>query len=192
MADRILPDVNKLEAFNKLLNERASVRNYLPQDVNDQQMGDLLWACQGLNQHDRRTAPSAGALYPLETYWVDRHGLAHYRPLLHQLEVQKQADLRSELARAAHSQQFIAEAPATIVITAVYERVTRKYGTPRGIRYVDMEAGHAAQNVHLQAVALGLGTVPVGAFRDEQVSTVLSLPPDHSPLYLLPIGYTTG
>ncbi len=192
MSNKNLPAIDKMRPLNRLLFQRGSFRSFQPKELDDQQVADLLWACQGLNQQDRRTAPSAGALYPLEIYWVDRDQLAHYIPHLHQLDVLNQADLRSQLARAALSQEFIAQAPATVVISAVYERVTGKYGKPRGIRYVDMEAGHAAQNVLLQATALGLGSVPVGAFHDEQVSTLLSLPSDHVPLYLLPVGYTTS
>jgi SagB-type dehydrogenase family enzyme len=177
--------------LNRLISKRKSIRSFSSKELDNEQAANLLWACQGMNEYDRRTTPSAGALYPIEVYYLDQKRFAHYLPQVHALEILTRADLRDQLARAALSQEFIAQAPGTIVITAVYERVTIKYGTPRGIRYVDMEAGHAAQNVLLQATALGLGSVPVGAFNDEGVCKLLSLPKDHVPLYLLPVGYTS-
>jgi len=82
---------------------------------------------------------------------------------------------------------FIAEAPLSLLITAEYERTTEKYGD-RGVRYVHMEAGHAGQNVYLQAEALGLGTVTIGSFQDEEISKALNLPCSYRPLYVMPIG----
>jgi SagB-type dehydrogenase family enzyme len=101
-----------------------------------------------------------------------------------------EGDLRSQLAKASLFQMFIADAPISIVITGEYERTTARYGE-RGTRYVHMEAGHVSQNIYLQVESLGLGTVAVGAFRDEEVSKVLNLPERHRPLYVMPIGYTT-
>lgn len=185
-----LPDTDRDEMLLKLLSERRSVRGFRPKELEPEQVGSLLWACQGLKPDQRRMAPSAGALYPLEIFWLDRQRCAHYLPFSHQLELIMHGDHRAGLARAALSQAFIAEAPGTMIITAVYARVTGKYGKPRGTRYVDMEAGHAAQNVLLQATAMGLGSVPVGAFEDDRISELLKLTPDHTPLYLIPIGYT--
>jgi SagB-type dehydrogenase family enzyme len=184
-----LPDIDYQQEINLILLQRTSTRSFLPKPLTQEQMSNLLWACQGKNEHNRRTSPSAGALYPLEIYWIDGNYFAHYNPGSHQLEILMRRDTREELARAALRQDFIQEAPATILICAVYQRVTRKYGEQRGVRYVDMEAGHAAQNVLLQATAEGLGSVPVGAFRDAEISTLLRLPTDHAPLYLLPVGY---
>ncbi|RPJ48382.1 MAG: SagB/ThcOx family dehydrogenase, partial [Candidatus Latescibacterota bacterium] len=96
-------------------------------------------------------------------------------------------DLREELAAAAHNQDWVAEAPASLVICADYDRTTNQYGE-RGVRYADMEAGHVAQNVHLQAAALGLGSAPIGAFHDRAVQELLALPENEEPLYILPIG----
>jgi SagB-type dehydrogenase family enzyme len=184
-----LPEINQQQILNNILIQRRSVRSYIAQPLNTQQIGHLLWACQGIINHNRRTSPSAGALYPLEIYLIDQHHLAHYNPDAHQLEILTQSDLRAGLARAALDQDFIAQAPITVLITAVYQRVTWKYGEERGTRYVEMEAGHAAQNLLLQATAEGLGSVPVGAFRDDDVASLLSLPDDHVPLYLLPVGH---
>jgi SagB-type dehydrogenase family enzyme len=186
-----LPDIDRESPLNSILSRRKSVRSFLPKKLLSEQTSKLLWACQGITQQNRRTAPSAGALYPLEIFWIDARMAAHYDAVTHSLRMLSNTDIRSDLARAALSQDFIGLAPATIVITAVYKRVTGKYGKARGSRYVDMEAGHAAQNVLLQAAAEGLGSVPVGAFNDEQVIDLLNLPSGHTPLYLIPIGYTT-
>ncbi|MGD8634616.1 MAG: SagB/ThcOx family dehydrogenase [Anaerolineales bacterium] len=187
-----LPEINKASALNNILIRRRSVRAYMPDALGDQVVSRMLWACQGITRGTHRTAPSAGGLYPLEIYWLDDLKLAHYEPKTHQLRILTHGDLRARVARSALDQDFIAKAPATLIITAVYERVTQKYGEPRGIRYVDMEAGHAAQNVLLQATAEGLASVPVGAFHDRDISAVLGLPEEHIPLYLLPIGYASS
>lgn len=157
-------------------------------------VAQLLWAAQGETHPDGyRAAPSAGALYPLEVYLVagDVAGLSagiyRYRPGAHELIQLGTADLRKDLASAAHGQSFMQTAPAVLVITAVYERTMKKYGK-RGRRYVHMDAGHAAENVYLQAEARGLGTVIMGAFDDERVQVVLGLPDDHQPLGLMPVG----
>jgi SagB-type dehydrogenase family enzyme len=134
-----------------------------------------------------RTVPSAGALYPLEIYLIKTDGCFRYSPQTHAVELIHDQDLRFALAQAAFHQSFIAGAPVVIVITGVFERVTSQYGT-RGKQYVFIEVGHAAQNVHLVAVSLGLASVPVGAFNDSEVAKVLRLPSDHRPLYIIPVG----
>ena len=172
--------------------KRRSQRTFAPKELKWEEIGQLLWAAQGLTQNGgfgSRSAPSAGALYPMEVYLLSREGLFHYIPSGHKLEVIKEVDLRSSLAQAALSQESISQAPVDIVITAVYARVTARYGQ-RGIRYVDMEAGHIAQNVHLQAVALGLVSVPLGAFNTEEVKKILALPKNEEPLYIIPVGYS--
>ncbi len=116
------------------------------------------------------------------------NGLYHYVPLGHIVTVVSQADLRLKLWEVALEQDAIRDAPAVIVITAVYERTAKKYGG-RAERYVKLEAGHACQNILLQTVALHLGAVPIGAFYDDQAQATLSLPPDHEPLYLIPVGH---
>lgn len=168
---------------------RRSVRSFSDGDIDAASAGMLLWAAQGITCRSRgfRAAPSAGAAYPLELYLVNAEGVYVYVPSDHALEPVKPGDRRIALSRAALGQGFVAQAPASIVITAVYGRTRRRYGA-RAERYVHIEAGHAAQNIHLQAVALGLASVPVGAFRDEEVSDILSLPGDRSPLYIIPVG----
>jgi SagB-type dehydrogenase family enzyme len=123
----------------------------------------------------------------LEVYLVCAPGLFRYRLGDHSLVKVQPDDLRQDLAEAALGQGFIAQAPITLVFTGIYARTTGRYGD-RGIRYVHIDVGHAAQNVQLQAVALGLASVPVGAFDDARVAAVLRLPTDHKPLYLIPVG----
>ncbi len=173
---------------------RRSVRTYSRDPLTLDALSQLLWAAQGAT-HPRgyRTAPSAGALYPLELYTLAGHvvglpaGVYRFRCLEHSLEIMRSGDLRSELGRAALNQRCIERAPVTFLFTAVYPRITGKYGH-RGVRYVDMEAGHAAQNLSLQAVALDLKSVVVGAFRDADVRAVAGVPQDEEPLYLVPVG----
>jgi SagB-type dehydrogenase family enzyme len=176
-------------SLEEALYRRRSVREFSARPLTEQQIGQLLWAAQGITSSDGlRTAPSAGALYGLEIYVATSAGFYHYAPEGHQLERRSEEDLRPALRRAALDQESILGAAAVFVIAAVYARIAAKYGKERGVRYAHLEAGHAAQNLLLQAVALGLGGVSVGAFRDEQVQNVLSLPADQSPLYLIPIG----
>ncbi len=168
---------------------RRSVRSFTEQELTLEEISQLLWAAQGITvAWGGRTAPSAGALYPLEVYVATANGLYHYVPQGHKVLVVSQDDLRLKLWEAGLKQDSIRDAPAVFVITAVYERTARKYGG-RAERYVKLEAGHACQNILLQAVALDLGAVPIGAFYDDQVQAALSLPPDHEPLYLIPVGH---
>lgn len=173
---------------------RRSVRAYLPQPLGLEDVGQLLWAAQGITgPGGLRTAPSAGALYPLELYVVagEVDGLApgvyHYSPPDHALRLLAAGDNRSALSQAALGQAPVADAPAVIALAAVFERTTAKYGE-RGEDYVHMEVGAAAQNVYLQATALGLGTVFIGAFDDEAVGRVLRLDEDETILCLMPVG----
>lgn len=177
--------------------KRRSVREYSGQVLTLQELSQLLWAAQGITDaRGFRAAPSAGATYPLEVYAVvgDVEGVARgiyrYKPQEHRLLKVASGEWREALARAALDQQWVTQGAVNIVITAIYERTTGHYGK-RGVRYVDMEAGHAAQNVCLQAVALKLGTVVVGAFEDRQVAGVLELPDNEIPLYIMPVGRTT-
>jgi SagB-type dehydrogenase family enzyme len=185
-------------SLEETIKERRSIRNFASKPLNISQLAQICWAAQGITEEGgfKRAAPSAGALYPLELYLVIREesieglkaGVYRYRPRAHSLEIYSEGDKRNRVARACLYQMFIAEAPLIMIITANYERTTWKYGE-RGIRYVHLEAGHAAQNVCLEAVALELGTVTIGAFRDKEVSKVLDLPENLSPLYVMPIGY---
>ena len=174
--------------------KRRSARIYAEVPLMLADVGQVLWAAQGVtDERGYRTAPSAGALYPLEVYVVAGNvadfepGIYHYRPGDHLLVRVSGGDRRADLRAAAADQAPVGEAPATLVIAAVQERTTRKYGD-RGIRYVAMEAGHAAENVYLQAEALDLSTVAIGAFDDDRVREVLMLPENMTPLYLMPVG----
>jgi SagB-type dehydrogenase family enzyme len=173
---------------------RRSIREYKNLPLTLEEISQLLWAAQGITGRGMlRTAPSAGALYPLELYVVAGNvaglsaGIYKYRVQGHELVRAGEGDQRSELASAALGQSCVRNAPAVIVVSAVYARTTGKYGE-RGTRYVHMEAGHAAQNVALQAVALHLGTVMIGAFGDRDVKRVVQMPENEEPLYLLPVG----
>jgi SagB-type dehydrogenase family enzyme len=159
-------------------------------------VSQILWAAQGITARaGLRTAPSAGALYPLEVYLVAGDveqlgaGVYLYREDAHELVMTLEGDYRKRLASAALGQTWMQRAPAVIVIAGIYQRSARKYGQ-RARRYVHIEVGHAAQNVYLQAVARDLGTVIVGAFDDTRVQSVLGLPADHMPLGLMPFGKT--
>jgi SagB-type dehydrogenase family enzyme len=181
-------------SVEKALRERRSVREFSRDSLTLEQVSQLLWAAQGATHGDGyRTCPSAGALYPLELYIVSGSvrnlppGLYHYRPLTHDVERTVEGDLRGELSKAAMGQEAVRNAAAVLVLTAVSGRTTAKYGR-RGERYVDFEVGHAAQNILLQAAALDLGAVPVGAFQDSTCKSVLNLPASEEPKYLLPVG----
>ena len=180
-------------SLEEAIEKRRSVRSFLSKDLKPEEISQLLWAAQGITDQERglRSAPSAGACYPLEVYVVKGDGLFHYIPQTHSLETINREDLRSQLREACLGQSFVEGAPVNIVICAVFERVTDRYGS-RGERYVYMEAGHCAQNIHLQAVGLGLASVPVGAFNDRMVKRILNLPEDCQPPYVIPVGYSTS
>ena len=173
---------------------RRSVRTYAPSSVSLAQLGQLLWAAQGVT-HPRglRTAPSAGALYPLELYAVVERveglapGLYRYAPGKHGLQLVRQGSFGSALADASLGQSWVREAAVNLVFAAAFERTTGHYGH-RGRQYVYIEVGHAAQNVYLQAPALGLGTVAVGAFDDGEVRQLLGLEAGQEPVYIMSVG----
>jgi SagB-type dehydrogenase family enzyme len=177
-------------SIEETLNKRRSVRDYKRDPLSLEQVSQLLWAASGRNLY-RRTAPSAGATYPLEIYLVVgkveglEPGIYHYSFPTHSLEMTKEQDIRNRLSRAALGQEMIEEAPIDIVIVADYNRTASHYGQ-RGSRYVHMEVGHVGQNVSLQANGLSLGTVMIGAFEDEQVKEVLGI--KEEPLYIIPVG----
>lgn len=188
------PSLSDKNSLQKLLQQRRSIREYQEAALSLPEVGQLLWAAQGItDRRGYRTAPSAGALYPLEIYLVAGNvdglaaGIYHYQPVTHQLIKIGAGDQRNALTRPALSQPCVKDAAAVIVIAAVYERTTLKYGQ-RGIRYVHIEAGHVGQNIYLQVESLGLGTVIVGAFDDNDVQALLKLPDDTLPLVLMPVG----
>ena len=176
------------------LKQRRSLREYQDVPVTLKEVSQLLWAAQGItHEHGYRTAPSAGARYPLEVYLLAGNvtdlpkGAYKYRPHTHTLVNIAEGDLRSELAVAAIGQNSVKAGSIVLIFTAVYERTAAKYGR-RGLQYVHMEVGHAAQNVYLQAVSLGLGTVFIGAFSDDRVKDVLNMPEKERPLGIMPVG----
>lgn len=176
--------------LEETLAQRRSVREFKDTPLTLAELGQLLWAAQGITHPaGLRAAPSAGALYPLQVYAVTRDAVYRYEPTAHRLIVHAQGDARAALYTVALMQDSILRAPTTLVIAAVYARTAQKYGAERTPRYVALEAGHAAQNILLQAVALELGAVPIGAFLDERVQQVLALPREHQPLYLIPVGH---
>jgi len=181
---------------------RKSVRAWRSEPLKLEELSMILWAAQGITEYTgwyRRTAPSAGATYPLEVYVVVGErgvrtgegfleaGVYKYNPLRHSLILVKQGDFRRELWEASLRQDWVRDAPVSVVICAVFERTTSRYGE-RGVRYVHMEAGHAGQNIYLMAAALRLGTVAVGAFYDEAVSRVVGAQSGEEPLYVFPVG----
>ncbi len=176
-------------SLEEALARRHSVRAFAAGQLPLEALGQLLWAAQGMSgSGQRRTAPSAGALYPLEIYAATPDYLAHYSPKGHALRMLRREDVRPALARAAWDQHFVNQAPVDLVLTGVPRRIEVKYGRSRGARYLAMEAGHAAQNLLLQAAAMGMAGVPVGAFDDAQVDAALGLAPEEHALYILPIG----
>ncbi|MBS7622284.1 SagB/ThcOx family dehydrogenase [Candidatus Bathyarchaeota archaeon] len=181
-------------SLEEALMNRRSARSYVDGALTLEELSQLLWAAQGLTSpQGLRTAPSAGGLYPLEVYVVVgrveglSRGVYRYLPSTHSILRIQDGDRRVELARASLDQSWVKEAAVDIIIAAAYERTTVKYGE-RGVRYVHLEVGHAAQNLCLQATALRLGAVTVGAFDDDEVSMVVGLPQDEKPLYVIPVG----
>lgn len=181
-------------SLQQALVRRRSVRSYAPQALPLVAVAQLLWAAQGITATGgRRTPPSAGALYPLELHVAAARvadlapGLYRYVAASHRLHPTAHGDILPALARASFSQQAVADAAAVVVIAAVEERTARKYGA-RASRYVAFEAGAASQNLALQAAALGLGTVVVGAFDDDAVARAARLAPGERPIALMPLG----
>lgn len=179
-------------SLEETLSKRRSIRAYTRDPLSVEEVSQLLWAAQGLNHEELgRTAPSAGATYPLEVYIVVNRvegldsGLYHYSPAEHVLEIRKAGSFSKELEEAALRQGMVEAAAVNIILTAVYERTTARY-KDRGIRYVQIEVGHVGQNICLQAEALGLGTVAVGAFHDGRVRTLLEI--NEEILYIMPVG----
>lgn len=182
-------------SLEQTLANRRSVRHFNDKPLTIEQISQLLRAGQGMTDNRGfRTAPSAGALYPLELYAIIGKakgipaGIYHYNFKDHQLINIKSGDFRSELCAAGLSQGAIKKAPITILIAGVFKRTTMKYGQ-RGIQYVLMEAGHVGQNILLQTVSLGLGAVPIGAFNENDIIRLMDFGPDEQPLYLIPVGH---
>ena len=199
------PQLKGKVSLEETILRRRSVRRYRREPLELSQLSQILWSAQGITgTREFRAAPSAGATYPLEIFvFVGKQGVIdnetkqapeelpagiyHYEADSHSLSLHKPADLRPDLARATLDQEFIIDAPVDIVICALYHRSSYRYGR-RGERYVHIEVGHVGENIHLQAVALGLATVEVGAFHDEEVRKVLGVEEQIKPLYVMPLG----
>lgn len=196
-------------SLERALKARQSVREYQEVPLTLAEISQILWAAQGFTRERKepptrwnpkyewqgglRTAPSAGALYPMEIYLLAGKveglpgGVYKYVPKNHALSKVTEADKRKELCLAALKQPQIEKAPAVVLMAGVYERTSYKYGE-RAERYVHMEAGSIAENIYLQATALRIGTVLIGAFNDEEVKKVMALPADEAPLIIMPLG----
>lgn len=173
---------------------RRSVRAFTRDSLALADVAQLLWAAQGANRPDgHRTAPSAGATYPLEVLLLPARvqglpaGTYRYRSGDHALSLVQAGDQVAPFLASGARSAWLADAAAFLVITGVGERTSRRYGE-RGERYVAIEVGHAAQNVALQVAALGLGTTYVGSFSDSAVARVLGLPAGERAYAVLPIG----
>lgn len=187
------PSYSSAVSVEEALKNRRSIRKYKDESLTLAEVSQLLWSAQGITADwGGRAAPSAGALYPMEMFLVAgkvdglEAGVYRYIPKTHAITGQIKGDVRQKLSDAALRQGCVREGPVVLILTAVYERTTQKYGQ-RGIRYVHMEAGHIGQNIYLQAETLGLGTVMVGAFDDQKVKDILGLD-DEEPLCMMPVG----
>lgn len=177
------------KSIEECIQQRRSIRSFKDKTLSLQEISNIMWVAQGITDNERgyRAVPSAGATYPLILYYATKHGLFRYIPESHGIKQTIEKDLRKDIAKAALSQMFIADAGMVIVITALFENTTWRY-KERGVRYVHNEVGHCAQNIHLEAVALGLGSVPIGAYHDDELKELLELDQEE-PLYIIPIGH---
>ncbi len=201
------PKLKSSVSVEETMLNRRSIRDFKPDALSLEQVSQVLWAAYGITKEmstpsflrgGLKTAPSAGALYPLEIYVVIGNvkglekGIYKYLPEGHFLMKTYDQDVRKELAEAALNQEFIEQAPISLFYSAVFSRTTKKYKSRGRERYVCMDLGHSAENVCLQVVAMGLGTCAVGAFEDRMVSNVMMIPDEEEPLYIMPIGYPAG
>jgi SagB-type dehydrogenase family enzyme len=182
------PSVAGPVSLEEAIERRRSVRTFGPGPLPVGTIGQLLWAGQGITSPDgKRAAPSAGALYPLELYAVTAAEVMHYLPHGHRAETRVTPDLRPQLKAAALDQASVGAAPVVIVMAAEPGRLSERYGGKADL-YTDLEVGHAAQNMLLQAVVRGLAAVPVGSFDASRVARTLALPPGQAVVYLIPVG----
>jgi len=191
---RLIGDVSVEQAIK----HRRTIRSYLSKPLTLEQLSQVFWAAQGITEDRgfKRSAPSGGALYPMDIYGVVGDngverlaaGIYHYDPHQHAVLLITEGDLRKDVARSSLSQMWMASAPINVVITSEYRRITGKYGS-RGERYAMIEAGHVGQNIFLQAEALGLRAGIVGAFHDKDVIRVMNIKRSHEPLLIFPVGY---
>jgi len=176
-------------SLEEAIGKRRSLRAFRPDPLPMGTIGQLLWAGQGITSPDgKRAAPSAGALYPLELYAVTPEQVMHYLPDGHRAETRAVSDLRPGLKDAAVGQSTVEAAPVVIVVAAVPSRLSHRYGD-KAAEFVQIEVGHASQNILLQAAALGLAAVPVGSLDHSRAADTLALPSDQIVLYLIPVGH---
>jgi len=175
---------SRVLSLDQTLKQRKSIRDFQARPVSKGHLSYLLWASTGIQRiedgYEFRTAPSAGALYPIETYLVVNNvkgletGLYHYSIKTHQLEQLRTGDLRRQIAAAALGQGMCTTAGVVFVWSAVVERCKWKYGQ-RGYRYIYLDAGHIAENLALAAVSLNLGSCEIGALYDQEVNAILGI-----------------
>ena len=171
-------------SLDQTLRQRKSIRDFQTGPISKGQLAYLLWASTGIqrieNGYEFRTAPSAGALYPIETYVIANNvkslepGAYHYAIRSHQLELLEQRDLSRQIAAVALGQEMCTAAAAVFIWTAVFERCKWKYGQ-RAYRYIYLDAGHIAENLALAAVSLNLGTCEIGALYDDHVNAIIGI-----------------
>jgi SagB-type dehydrogenase family enzyme len=193
-----LPQLEGKMSVEEALARRRSRRVFKDYSLTLEQVSQLLWSAQGITEERNglRTAPSAGALYPLDIYLVVgkdkvedlKVGVYHYNPLQHSLTIILEEDRRREISQACLDKNQIENAPVSLIITAEFSRTTNKFGK-KGINFVYMEAGHVAQNIYLQVESLGLATVSMGGIREKDISQALNLPEQYIPLYVMPVGH---
>jgi SagB-type dehydrogenase family enzyme len=185
-APTISGTVNLEEAIGK----RRSVRQFADKPINFVQMGQLAWAGQGVTDKESnlRAAPSAGALYPIDLYFVTYDGTFVYHPENHSLVQTQQGDNRKKLSAAADNQQAVAEASCDIVIAGSVKKLSAKYGS-KASRFMLLEAGHISENILLEAAAMGLASLPVGDFEIKNVARACELTSDQEPLLIVSIGF---
>lgn len=188
------PGHNSKTSVERSIKNRRSIRSYKNGMLSLKKVSQILWAAQGITDNNKyRSAPSAGALYPIEIYVIIRNvknvpkGVYKYRPNDHCLCLQLPKDNQKKIFKASNYQECIDQAQIILIFAVVYDRVTVKYGK-RGIRYTHMEVGHSAQNVYLQCESLGLGTVTIGAFFDDQIKEAINAENNEDILYLMPVG----
>jgi len=193
------PDGEGEMTVTRAIRHRRSRRELESTPIDEGAFSKLLWAAQGITDDESgfRAVPSAGATFPIELYAVVGEpgveflepGVYRYRPETHELGLLQEGDVQAELREATYDQSWVETAAVDLVVCAVDERTTREYGDRGADRYVPMEAGHLSQNVYLQAEALDLATVAVGAFDDDAVRETVGAPADQRPLYVLPVGH---
>jgi SagB-type dehydrogenase family enzyme len=195
------PSYKGTVSVEEALKLRRTHRSFTSRSLTLKQFSQILWGAYGVTDRKYgsflKTAPSAGALYPLDIYGVVGkggvetlvEGVYRYNPEDHAASLLREGDLRAEVARQSLHQMWVAKAPLTLVITGEYERSTIKYG-PRGVTYTHIEAGCVGQNIFLQAEAIGLKAGIVGAFNNRDLAKTMGLPASHDPLLIMPVGFS--